>query len=128
VPLTRADLEALRRGSNDDSDDSEDDTLVGDDENPVRNIPAKIERIILRNAARHQAVQINAAIEKDIWSHVDTLVIKDNVAEDQALQLNYGQTLDVAMLLLEVQSKRMGVSVSQRERKRHDSVFSVLSA
>ncbi|KAH7066423.1 hypothetical protein BKA63DRAFT_161409 [Paraphoma chrysanthemicola] len=124
VPLTKADLKALSREANDNDEDSEDETLVDDTEGPVRHIPAKTERIILRNAARHQAVQINAAIEEDIWAHIDRLVIKENTAEDQCLQVNYPTSLDITMLMLEVQSGRIGVPMPRRERKRYDSVLS----
>jgi hypothetical protein len=122
VPLTKADLRALSRET--DGDDSEDETLVDDTEAASRDVPVKTERIILRNATRHQAVQINAAIEKDIWQGISRLVIRDNVAEDQSLQVNHGTTLDVTMLLLELQGKRMGANQPRLEKKRHDSVLS----
>lgn len=107
--LTDSDLRALARDVNDE-DDSGDETLVDDNDVAEREMPSKMERIILRNCARHQALQINAAVGEDIWKHMTTLVVKDNVAEDQAVQINYGATLDVTMQLIGVQTQRMAIS------------------
>ncbi|CAO2651615.1 Nn.00g041850.m01.CDS01 [Neocucurbitaria sp. VM-36] len=110
VPLTLADLRSLSSGENDNNDDDEDssdETLVDDSDSPQREIPLKTERIILRNTARQQALQINAALGEDIWKELNRLVIKDNVAEDQAVQVNYGIALEAAMVLLNVQDKRI---------------------
>ncbi|KAH9878151.1 hypothetical protein J1614_003368 [Plenodomus biglobosus] len=120
IPLTRADLKSLT--GEDGGDDSGSETLVDDGEFPSRGIPVKTERIILRNSARHQALQINAALEEDIWKDISRLVIRDNVAEDQAVQVNHGMTLGVTRYLLAEQSRRITESSKIPERKRHDSV------
>ena len=98
VPITEMDLRSL---SKEGDESSEDETLVDDAEMSPRDLPIRTERIILRNIARNQSAQINAAIETDIWKDVNRLVIKDNVAEDQALQFNYGATLEITSLLLD---------------------------
>jgi hypothetical protein len=103
VPITEKDLRSLSKEEGDES--SEDETLVDDAETSPRDLPIRTERIILRNTARDQAAQVNAPIETDIWKDVDRLVIKDNVAEGQALQLNYGTTLAITSLLLDRQDK-----------------------
>jgi hypothetical protein len=103
--LTLADLKSLSNEG--DGEDSGDETLVDESESPVRNGPIKTERIILRNEARNQALQINAALQEDIWKDINRLVIRDNVAEDQALQVNYGTTHEMTLLLLDRQDKRI---------------------
>ena len=113
VPLTPADLRAL--SDDDDGNDSSDETLVDDSESPIHDVPMKMERIILRNTARHQAMQINAALGEDIWREMDRLVIKKNVAEDQAVQVNHGTTIETFMLLAEHQDRRIAA--------RHDSAL-----
>lgn len=120
IPLTRADLKSLT--GEDSDDDSGSETFVDDPEFPSRGIPVKTERIILRNSARHQALQINAALEEDIWKGISRLVIRDNVAEDQAVQVNHGMTLGVTKYLLAEQNRRITESSKIPERKRHDSV------
>ncbi|KAH9875717.1 hypothetical protein IAQ61_003181 [Plenodomus lingam] len=120
IPLTRADLKSLTEEDGD--EDSGDETLVDDSEFPSKELPIKTERIILRNSARHQALQINAAAGEDIWKDISRLVIQDNVAEDQALQVNYGTTFKVTKYLLAEQNKRIAGSNRTMERKRHDSV------
>ena len=114
VPLTRADLRSLGGSDNDsDSDeDSADETLVDDTESPQREMSLKTERIILRNTAQQQSIQINAALGEDIWKELNRLVIKDNIAKDQAVQLNYGTTLEAALLLLNIQDKRIAARSS----------------
>jgi hypothetical protein len=121
VPLTRADLKALSKESDD--EDSGEETLVDDSESPLIDLPDKTERIILRNTARHRAMQINAAIGKDIWKRINRLEIKDNVAEDQALQVNHGLSLEVALKLFDLHDKRTIAPCQQVGRKRHDSVL-----
>ncbi|KAF2013027.1 hypothetical protein BU24DRAFT_435314 [Aaosphaeria arxii CBS 175.79] len=113
VPLTAADLKLLsdNDGRNADCaiDDSasEDQTLVDDSETRKDPTQPMIERIILRNIARHQAIQINAALGEDVWKDVDRLVVKDNVAEDQSVQINYGMTIATCQWLFE---QRKGIT------------------
>ncbi|KAJ4352552.1 uncharacterized protein N0V89_007901 [Didymosphaeria variabile] len=123
VPLTRADLQRLS-SSNDDSD-SASDTVVDSDSDtdaPSFDIPIKIERIILRNMALHQSCQINCPVGEDIWKDlVGRLVIRDNVAKDQAAQFNYAISLDALKVVMEAHGKNItAVSASQR-RNRRDS-------
>jgi hypothetical protein len=60
---------------------SEYETLVDDAETAPRDLPVKTERIITRNTARNQALQINAAVIEDLWKDVNHLRIHDNVAD-----------------------------------------------
>ena len=71
--------------------------------------------MILRNAARHQALQINAAVGEDIWRKIDRLVIEDNIAEDQAVQVNHGTELEVMMMFLGHQERRINAARDQRD-------------
>jgi hypothetical protein len=113
VPLTPADLRAL--SDEDDGNDSSDETLIDDSESPIHDVPMKMERIILRNTARHQAMQINAALGEDIWKEIDRLVIKDNVAEHQAVQVNHGTTIETFMFLTDYQDRK--IAARQKSHK-----------
>ena len=108
VPLTPADLKSL--SSEDDSDGSTDGTLVDDDEAPLSIASVKTERIILRNMARDQALQVNAALGEDIWKHMTRLVIEDNVAENQAVQFNHGTSLEAMGFALDRQDRRIAAA------------------
>lgn len=118
VPLTWEELRLL--SVKEDSDSSRDDTLVDDDELPSRRLPVKTERIIMQNTARFAAAQINGPMGPDIWADIDRLVIKDNVAEEHALQVNYGITLDSACILLDRQREMIA---SAPRPKRYDSAY-----
>ncbi|KAF2004053.1 hypothetical protein P154DRAFT_459751 [Amniculicola lignicola CBS 123094] len=124
VPLTQADLQCL--SSSGDNSDSASDTLFDSDSEtdaPTFDIPAKIERIILRNMALHQSCQINCPVGEDIWKGLaGRLEIRDNVAKNQAAQFNYAISLDALKAVMEAHGKNMkAVSMPQR-RKRRDSV------
>lgn len=116
VLLTPEDMLALSK--EEESADSEPETLVDDTGTPSCNFPVKTERIIRQNIAKEQALQFNAAVETDIWKDVSRIVITDNVAEGQALQINYGTTLAVATKWVEKQDQIITTS----RRKRHDGV------
>jgi hypothetical protein len=125
VPLTSADLRSLRNDG--DNDDSEDETLVNDSDSSTGSSTRKrgsTSRVILRNMARHQALQINAAVGDDIWKNINRLVIKDNVAEDQAIQINHGTTLEVTMALINLQGKIIAARQKAPTYQRRDSVMS----
>lgn len=115
VPLTLEDLRSLNRGTD---NGSEDGTLFDDSGFSPHN---RTERIVVRNTARNQAAQINAPVEIDIWKDVDRLVIEDNVAEDQALQINYGTTFEITSKLMDRQERILEVPHS----KRHGSIHKV---
>jgi hypothetical protein len=82
-----------------------------------------VERIILSNMAKNQAIQINAPIGKDIWKNVDRIVIKNNIAENDAVQINYLSTLEDTMALMKLRSK---LNIAEQQSKlsytRRDSV------
>ncbi|KAI4923445.1 hypothetical protein J4E85_008483 [Alternaria conjuncta] len=103
MPLTLADLRALDKEINGDGEDSGDETLVDDSEISPRELPVKTERIITRNTARNQALQVNAALEQDMWKDIDRLKIQDNVAEDQSCQVNYPISRDIFSMMLDRQ-------------------------
>lgn len=113
MPLTLADLKALDKEINGDGEDSGDETLVDDSEISSRELPVKTERIITRNTARNQALQVNAALEQDMWKDIDRLKIQDNVAEDQSCQVNYPISRDIFSMMLDRQSK---IAVPSRQR------------
>lgn len=99
--MTQAELKSLaNEGSN--GECSEDETLVDDSEAMP---PSRTERIIESNAARHQSVQINGPVEKDLWESLSRLVVKENVSEDQSLQVNYATPGKVFMTLLNRQDE-----------------------
>ena len=104
IPLTVEDLRSLNKSE--DSDGSENDTLVDDSGLSPSN---RTERIVARNAVRNQAAQINAPVEIDIWKDVNRLVIEDNVAEGQGLQINYGTTFKIMSTLMDQQEDRIAV-------------------
>jgi hypothetical protein len=106
ILLTSADLRSLRDAATD--GDSEDETLVDDSDSSTGSQTKKrvsTERIILRNMAKNQALQINAPVGKDIWKNINRIVIEDNVAQDKAVQINYSNTLEVAIALLKLNSE-----------------------
>ncbi|KAE8847419.1 hypothetical protein CFE70_006098 [Pyrenophora teres f. teres 0-1] len=102
VPLTPADLASLNDDEN--SDSSGDETLVGDPKICSREIPLKTERIIRRNEARNKAVQVNAALGKDLWKNLHRLVIEDNVVDSQGIQVNYAITPEMLMMMFDQQN------------------------
>jgi len=113
MPLTLAELKALDKEINGDGEDSGDETLVDDSETSPRELPVKTERIITRNTARNQALQVNAALEQDMWKDINRLKIQDNVAEDQSCQVNYPISRDIFSMMLDRQSK---IAVPSRQR------------
>ena len=122
--MTSADLRSLKDAATD--SDSEDETLVDDldsDAGPKTMKRVSIERIILRNMAKNQAMQINAPVGKDIWKNVDRIVIEDNVAQDEAVQINYTNTLEVTMALLRFNSEMITARQERSPYKRRDSVM-----
>jgi hypothetical protein len=125
VPLTSADLRSLRNEG--DRDDSEDETVVNDSDSSTGSSTRKrvsTSRIILRNMAKQQALQINAAVGDDIWKNISRLEIKDNIAEDQAIQINHGNTLEVVMALIGRQGKIIAAREKAPTHQRRDSVIS----
>ncbi|CAN9248391.1 unnamed protein product [Alternaria alternata] len=56
-------------------------TLVDDAGTAPRDLSDKTERITTRKMARKQALQINAALEEDLWKEVNHLKIHDDVAD-----------------------------------------------
>jgi hypothetical protein len=108
--LTLADLKALDKEVNGDGEDSGDETLVDDSETSSREFPVKTERVITRNTARDQALQINAALEEDMWKDINRLKIQDNVAENQSCQVNYPISRDIFSMVLEQQNKNATAS------------------
>lgn len=78
------------------SDSSSDDgTLVDESEVSSRDLAIKDGRDIHHNTATGTSVQINAAIEKDIWKDRRFISIRHNRSEDQAVQVNHANTLEV---------------------------------
>ena len=118
MPLTYGDLKALNYK------DAVDDTVVEDsDSNPdTLENRAMMERIILRNTSRHQALQINAAVGEDIWEKIDRIVIKDNVAEGQSVQINHANNLETTLKLLDFHTTMVAASGGGTSTtRRHDS-------
>lgn len=125
VLLTSADLRSLRNEG--DHDDNEDETLVNDSDSSTGSATRKrasTSRTILRNMAKNQALQINAAVGEDIWKDIRRLVIKDNVAEDQAIQINHGTTLEVTLALIGRQGEIIAACQKVPSYQRRDSVMS----
>lgn len=118
ILLTPADMRSLRDAV--DGEDSGDETLVEDfgserSESPPKRVST--ERIILRNMAKDQALQINAAIGEDIWKEIDRIAIEDNVASNDAIQINHSNTLEVTLAMVKVRyemttatNKRVGIA------------------
>jgi hypothetical protein len=118
IPLTPADLKSLRDAATD--SDSEDETLIDDSDSSTSSKPKKrvsIERIILRNMAKNQAMQINAPVGEDIWKSIDRIVIEDNIAEDEAVQINYPNTLEATMTLLRLKNE---MSTARQEKSSYN--------
>jgi len=102
VPLTLADLKALDKEVRADGEDSEDETLVDELETSPREAAIKTERIVINNASRGYAVQVNAPLDTDMYKDLSSLRIQDNVAEEQSVQINYGTTTKSLSILLEL--------------------------
>jgi hypothetical protein len=125
IPLTSADLKSLRDAASD--EDSEGETLVDDsDSSTGSDIKKRVatERIIMRNMARNQAMQINAPVGKDMWKNIDRIVIEDNVAQDNAVQMNYSNTLEVMTALMRLNIELNTARQEKSSYKRRDSVMS----
>ena len=124
IPLTQADLRSLRHGATD--SDSEDETLVDDSDSSISSKPKKrvsTERIILRNMAKNQAMQINAPVGTDIWKSIDRIVIEDNIAQDEAVQINYSNSLEVMIALLRLNNEMITARQEKSSYKRRDSMM-----
>ena len=102
VPLTLADLKALDKEVRADGEDSEDETLVDELETSPREAAIKTERIVINNASRGYAVQVNAPLDTDMYKDLSSLRIQDNVAEEQSVQINYGTTTKSLSILPEL--------------------------
>jgi hypothetical protein len=129
VTLTPADLKSLR--NEEDRDDSEDETLVGDSDSSSSFVGKKrltTERIILRNTAKQQSLQINGALGEDLWKDINRLVIQENISEDECVQVNHATTLEAVLLLLDKQDERIDRIAAARQKAaqyiRRDSVMS----
>jgi hypothetical protein len=126
VPLTSADWRSLKDVADDQN--SDDETLVDDSDSSTGSETRKralIERIVLSNMAKDQAIQINAPLGKDIWKDVDRTIIKNNVAEHDAVQVNYINTLEDTMALMKLRSE---LSIAaQRNKSSHTRRDSVMS-
>jgi hypothetical protein len=125
VPLTSADWRSLRDTADDQN--SDDETLVDDSDSSTGSETKRrvlIERIVLNNMARDQAIQINAPLGKDIWKNVDRIVIKNNIAENDAVQINYINSLENMMAMMTHRSK---LKIAEKQHKsshtRRDSVL-----
>jgi hypothetical protein len=126
VTLTPADLKSL--GDEEDCNDSEDETLV-DDSDSCSSFEGKkqlmTERIILRNTAKQQSLQINAALGEDIWKDINRLVIKENISENECVQVNHATTLEATLLLLDRQDERIAAARQKASQyMRRDSMLS----
>ena len=108
VTLTTADLASLNKDEN--GGNSGDETLVDDSESCPREVPVKTERIVRRNDARNQAVQISAPLDKDLWRHIDRLVIEDNSVDSQGIQVNYAISREMMMMIFDQQNKVIAAS------------------
>jgi hypothetical protein len=83
------------------------------------------ERIVLSNIAKDQAIQLNSPLRKDIWKDVDRVVIKNNIAEHDAVQINYINTLENTMALMTLRSElKIAAQESKSSHTRRDSVMS----
>jgi pyruvate/2-oxoglutarate dehydrogenase complex dihydrolipoamide acyltransferase (E2) component len=75
--------------------------------------------------AKNQAIQINAPLAKDIWKNVNRIVIKNNVAEHDAIQINYTNPLENMMELMTLRNNfKIAAQQNKSSRKRRDSVMS----
>jgi hypothetical protein len=101
-------------------------TLVDDSDSSISSKPKKrvsTERIILRNMAKNQAIQINAPVGMDIWKSIYRIVIEDNIVQDEAVQINYSNTLEVTMALLRLNNAMITARQEKSSYKRHDSMM-----
>ncbi|KAL1643789.1 hypothetical protein SLS61_009104 [Didymella pomorum] len=118
VPMTVEEMNSLIIEEGNES--SGDETLVDDAELRSRKLSVKTEKIIQQNTARHQAAQINAPTEIDLWKDVSRVVVTDNVAEGQALQINYASTWEITSKFLDHHREK---TASMLRPKRHDIVY-----
>lgn len=112
VPLSTADLQSL--SSSDDDSDCGSETAVDSDSDtekttPSHSIPVRLERIVLNNMAENQALQLNAPVGRDMWkSLAGRIEIRDNVAKDDATQVNYATDLETLLKLMEARGALLG--------------------
>lgn len=126
VPLSRADWRSLRDAADDQN--SDDETLVDDSDSSMSfesKMRTSTERIVLSNMAKDQAIQLNGPLGKDIWKDVDRVVIKNNIAEHDAVQINYINTLEDTMALMTLRNElKIAAQEGKSSHTRRDSVMS----
>ncbi|KAJ4311968.1 hypothetical protein N0V94_007687 [Neodidymelliopsis sp. IMI 364377] len=93
VSISAEELAAVTRVESDAS--SDDGTLVDESDAPPHDLPIKNGRDVHHNKAKDESVQINAAIEKDIWKDFDRISIRHNQSEGRAVQVNHANPLEV---------------------------------
>ena len=95
---------------------------MDDSDTCLRQTPLKTERIVRRNNASNRAVQINAPLEEDLWKNVDRLVIEDNMADSQGIQVNYAITREMVVVMFDQQNKLIAAERQTPGVLRHDRV------
>lgn len=109
--LSDSDMESLHGDEGYDTDGSKTKTSASDTNGTARS------RIIIGNSTKAQALMINGAIGEDLWKDLSHLEIRDNVAEDDSMMVNYAISMDVFEKLLSRQDARVE---RERQRRRPD--------
>ncbi|KAJ4353118.1 hypothetical protein N0V95_003652 [Ascochyta clinopodiicola] len=119
VSISAEELAAATRIESDAS--SDDGTLVDESEMPPHDIPIKDGRDVHHNKAKDESIQINAAIEKDIWKDFGRISIRHNQSEGRAVQVNHANPLEVMKFFRSWQKE----NVAQSRQERYESVVRI---
>lgn len=119
VSISVEELAAVTRIESDAS--SDDGTLVDEAVMPPHDVPVKNEREVLHNKAKDESVQINAAIEKDLWKDFSRISIRHNLSEGRAVQVNHANPLEVMEFFKSWQNEK----IAQSRQKRVESVVRI---
>ncbi|KAJ4989267.1 hypothetical protein SVAN01_05172 [Stagonosporopsis vannaccii] len=114
VSISAEELAAVTRIESDAK--SDDGTLVDESEMPPHDLPIKHGRDIHHNKAKDESVQINAAIEKDIWENFDRISIRHNQSEGRAVQVNHANSLEVMEFFRSWQKENIAQSRQEHYR------------
>lgn len=119
VSISAEELAAATRIESDAS--SDDGTLIEESEMPPHDLPIKDGRDVHHNIAKDESVQINAAIEQDIWKDFGRISIRHNQSEGRAVQVNHANPLEVMKFFRSWQKE----NISQSRQERYESVVRI---
>ncbi|KAL9083441.1 MAG: hypothetical protein Q9165_008517 [Trypethelium subeluteriae] len=68
---------------------------------PRRGTAGSVERIICNNTTEPLALMVNGPIGEDLYRHVSRLEVKDNIAKEEDIQINYATSMNDFQSIME---------------------------